>query len=144
MKDLPAWRRRSSRRELRSVRLPVSNMILRSNTRRREIAKPTERRARRAVGRSGIANLISVSVGCPLILLCPVSAMVIDEVLIDSLASLETLVDSMPEGDVRLSQLPAEVHFYAFEECGEVDQTHVEVLDQAAVILDFFQYVAKL
>jgi len=63
--------------------------------------------------------------------------MVVQEIAIDRLASGKALVDAVPEANARFTHLPAEVNFLATEKGWEVDQSDVEILDDAPVLLNF-------
>src|SRR5919109_4005824 len=52
------------------------------------------------------------------------------------LAPGEALFDSVPEGDLVLTDLPAEKHVLVAAASGEVDETAIEILDQDAELLD--------
>src|SRR5262249_21216950 len=113
-------------------------MVFCSKTRRLWTRNPAARRRRRAVAAFSIASLISVSCE-PLLLIA--AFVVIEKVLVDRLAAAEALVDAVPEADAVLAKLPAEVDFDAAEQRGEVDETGVEIFDQAAVLLDSLDQV---
>src|SRR5215471_15369465 len=72
-----------------------------------------------------------------------IALVVIEKVLIDGLASAETLVDAVPIVDPRLSQFPAEVDFGSAEQSGKVDQTDIQILDQATDLLYAFDCIAQ-
>ena len=72
-----------------------------------------------------------------------IAFVVIEKVLIDRLASAETLIDAVPVVDPRLSQFPAEVHFGSAEQSRKVHQADIQILDQAADLLHAFDRIAQ-
>src|ERR1039458_4351928 len=131
----PALRTRSNVAALRRVSLGVSKMTLLSKTRRRETAKAAARNKRRAAVVLSTASLISVSFApCAMgwASLRGVAAMVVAKILVDGFAAAKPLFHSVPELDLRLPQLPAQVNFLAAKLRREIDQPDVQILHHAA------------
>src|ERR1017187_4946006 len=131
----PAWRTRSSVAALRRVSLGVSNMTLLPKTRRRETVKPAARNKCRAACVLSTASLISVSfAGCAMgwASLRGVAAMMVAKILVDGFAAAKSFFHAMPELDLRLAQLPAQVDFLAAKLRRKIDQPDIEVLHHAA------------
>jgi hypothetical protein len=57
---------------------------------------------------------------------------------INRLAAGKPFLGSVPKADARLAQLPAEVHFVAAEQRGEIDQPDVQIFDQTTGLLNFW------
>jgi len=58
--------------------------------------------------------------------------------MIDWFASAKAFLDAMPKLDAALAELPAKVDFLTVEERREIDQTHIQILHQASIFVDFF------
>src|SRR5260370_4852981 len=67
------------------------------------------------------------------------SAMVLENLLIDGLAATKSLLNAVPESDAGLAQLPAKINLLAVELSGEVDETDIQILHEASVLVDFFE-----
>src|ERR1039458_4347529 len=131
----PALRTRSSVAALRRVSLGVSKMTLLSKTRRRETVKPAARNKRRAAWVLSTASLISVSFApCAMgyASLRGVAAMMVAKILVDGFAAAKSLIHSVPEFDLRLALLPAQVNFLAAKLRREIDQSGIQILHHAA------------
>ena len=87
-------------------------------------------RSRSASGRSSARSVrVSRRVGC----------VIHQEFLVDRFAATETFFDPVPELNVLLSQSPAEIDFAAMVQGGKVEESNIEILDEAAVLLDSFE-----
>ena len=69
--------------------------------------------------------------------------MVFEKLLIDRLAPSKSLVDTMPEPDAGLPELPAKINLFTVELGGEIDEADVQILDHASVLLDLFEYLLQ-
>src|SRR5262245_21148126 len=58
------------------------------------------------------------------------------KIVVDGFPAPEAFVHSVPEADSILSEFPAEINLRAGEFGGEIDEAYVEILDDAAEILD--------
>src|SRR6266849_1620915 len=56
---------------------------------------------------------------------------------VDGLATGKTFLRSVPEADAFLTEFPAEIHFVAAKQGGEIDQTDVKIFDQTTGFLNF-------
>src|ERR1039458_2996361 len=131
----PALRTRSSVAAWRRVSLGVSKITLLSKTRRRETVKAAARNKRRAAWALSTASLISVSLarcGMGWVSLCGVAAMVVAKILVDGFAAAKSFFHAVPELDLRLAQLPAQVNFFAAQLRREIDQPDIQILHHAA------------
>jgi len=70
--------------------------------------------------------------------------MVLDKLLIDRFAATKTLVNAVPELNAGLAQLPAKIDLLAVELSGEVDETDIQILHDASVLVDFFKRLLQL
>jgi APA family basic amino acid/polyamine antiporter len=66
-----------------------------------------------------------------------IPAMMRAELCVNGLAAGKAFLRSVPEADAFLAELPAEIHFVAAEQSGEIYQTDVQIFDEAAGFLDF-------
>src|SRR5277367_4478659 len=62
--------------------------------------------------------------------------MMIEKFLIDCFASAKSFLYSVPKLNPCLSQLPAQIYFFAVEERWKVNETAVQILHQASASLD--------
>ena len=65
--------------------------------------------------------------------------MVREKLLINRFTAAEALMNSMPELNAGLAQLPAQINFLAVELSRKVDQANIEVLHYASIFMDLFQ-----
>src|SRR5262249_10273175 len=62
-----------------------------------------------------------------------IARVVLEEIRVNRFASGKAFVHAVPVADAGFAHFPAQVHFLAVEEGREVDQTYVEILDDAAI-----------
>ncbi len=62
--------------------------------------------------------------------------MLFEEPTVYWLTAPKSLVYAMPESDAGLTQLPTEIYFLALEERGEIDESNVQILNQATELVN--------
>ena len=67
--------------------------------------------------------------------------MVLDKLLIDRFTAAKTLVNAVPELNAGLAQLPAKINLLTVELRGEVDETDIQILHDASVLVDFLERI---
>src|SRR5215467_8783982 len=65
-----------------------------------------------------------------------VALVVLEKIAVDWFPPRETFIDAVPVADPRFAHLPAQIHFPPPKQRGKVHQTYVEILDQAADLLN--------
>src|SRR5579862_6857574 len=88
----------------------------------------------------GNSSILAHSVGQPASLLIP---MIFEKTRVNRLAAPESLVDAVPELDSRFAQLPAEIDFFALEQHREVDEPDIQILHQAAELVNLLDGLFK-